>query len=191
LAVGQFRHARELANNLLGGKTRRKQFVRKQWRLPVNSNKRANLLLAIGIIYVGILFIKFESVYSFKYQTRIYFIESPFKEIFGSLCIFWGIYYVYVIVKENGFEIIKINSPLLFATLLTLATITYLFARGLEGLIVLGLPVLIIEFAFMYIVSLHFQKRLRWDSLESKRPELGDQPLTQDNLREQDSNKNV
>lgn len=157
----------------------------------MNTNKRASLLLAIGIIYAGILFIKFESVYSFKYQTRIYFVESPFKEIFGTLCIFWGIYYVYVIVKENGFEIIKINSPLLFATLLTLVTITSLFARGLGGVIILGLPVLIIEFAFIYIVSLHFQKRLRWDSLESKRPELGEQPITHGNLREQDSSKKV
>lgn len=157
----------------------------------MNSNKRANLLLAIGIIYFGMLFIKFESVYSFKYQTRIYFVESPFKEIFGTLCVFWGIYYVYVIVKENGFEIIKINSPVLFATLFTLATITYLLARGLGGLIILGLPVLIIEFTIMYIVSLQFQKRLRWDSIELKRPELRDQALILDNLREQDPNKKV
>lgn len=69
-----------------------------------NKKKNSNLESWIGVAVVflfGVVFITRSGGYSQKQRTYIHFIESPYKDIIGTLAILFSIVWAVYIVKNR------------------------------------------------------------------------------------------
>jgi hypothetical protein len=59
-----------------------------------------DLAFSIVMIALGRTLILYESAWSWKYRTRIEFVKSPYREIFGALIIAWSIVYLVISIRH-------------------------------------------------------------------------------------------
>lgn len=91
------------------------------------------------------------------------------SKLFWPLIIFWLLYaargacLTKRIDNQMGILVLKFHAPMLIATAITVVTIIVLKAFGAGGIIVIGFPLLIFEFAILYIVGGKIQKRFGWE----------------------------
>jgi len=64
------------------------------------------VIMSVGIFLTGLVLIFFDSFWSIRQRQEIYFLQSPWKEIFGMLCVCWGVWFFIVSTKvwKNNFK---------------------------------------------------------------------------------------
>lgn len=67
----------------------------------MTKNDKINMLIAIIVIGIGLNLIFHTGTYSYRNHMYVQFISSPIKEIFGILCMLWGLYLAYIIIRGH------------------------------------------------------------------------------------------
>ena len=61
-------------------------------------------ILSLGIALTGLVFVLFDSAWSFRQKKEIIFLSSPIKEIMGAACIVWGLWFLVVSIRAWKIE---------------------------------------------------------------------------------------
>lgn len=67
----------------------------------MTKNERINLVIAVIVIGIGLNLIFHTGTYSYRNHLYVQFVDSPIKEIFGIICVLWGVYLAFIITKGH------------------------------------------------------------------------------------------
>jgi hypothetical protein len=59
-----------------------------------------DIVLSIGAFSTGIVFILYESAWSWRQRTNVEFVKSPYREIIGVIALLWGVIYAVISIKK-------------------------------------------------------------------------------------------